>query len=203
MEVRRPSYELVAELVPPPGVRALLFDCDGTLVDSLGVYQHAWTGPLADRGFTMTDEWFQSYAGASMRPFIEGALGVLAPEEYDEVERAGFDSFLAHIHLIQAFEHVVDIARAYHGVLPMAVVSGGREQPVLRSLEAVGIRELFDVVVTSDQVEHSKPAPDCYLMAAEHLGVAPGDCLAYEDSETGLRSARAAGVPVLDVRGTA
>lgn len=198
----RPSRVLVPGLVPPPEARALLFDCDGTLVDSLGVYQHAWTGPLRDRGFEVTDEWFARHAGTSMRPFIEAALGEVTPQEYDAIEQAGLDSFLSQIHLIVAFEHVVDIARAYHGVLPMAVVSGGREEPVLRSLEAVGIAGLFELVITADQVEHPKPAPDGYLMAAEHLGLSPQQCLAYEDSETGLRSARAAGVPVIDVRGT-
>jgi beta-phosphoglucomutase-like phosphatase (HAD superfamily) len=198
----RPSRGLVPELVPPPGVKALLFDCDGTLVDTLGVYRHAWTGPLADRGFDMSEEWFDRHAGMAMRPFLEDALGTVSQEEYEAVEREGLDSFLAHLHLVVAFEHVVDIARAYHGVLPLAVVSGGPESPVLRSLDAAGILPLFEMVITADQVEHSKPAPDGYLLAARRLGFAPAECVAYEDSETGLRSARAAGIPVIDVRGT-
>ena len=83
----------------------------------------------------------------------------------------------------------------------MAVVSGGPRVAVLASLRAVGIEHLFDLVVTADDVPAGKPAPDAYLKAIADLGVDPQACVAYEDSASGMASARDAGIPVIhDVR---
>jgi beta-phosphoglucomutase-like phosphatase (HAD superfamily) len=198
----RETHMLVHELVPGPHIRCLLFDCDGTLVDTLGAYQQAWTAPFAGHGFTLTDEWFTSQAGLSADPFIRAALPHVSDEVLREVEDEGFASFLAQTHLLETFDHVVDIARAYHGVLPLAVVSSGRRDAVTATLEAVRITELFEHVITVDDVAHGKPAPDGYLLALERLGVTAAECLAYEDSGSGIAAAEAAGIAVLDVRGT-
>ena len=105
------------------------------------------------------------------------------------------------MHLLEPFEHVVEVARAHHGRIPLAVVSGGPRAAVVASLRAVGIEDLFDVVITVDDVRHGKPAPDVYLKAMAELGVSPEDCVAYEDSASGMRSAADAGIPVIhDVR---
>jgi beta-phosphoglucomutase-like phosphatase (HAD superfamily) len=196
-----PHRPLLPELLPADDVQALFFDCDGTLVDTLPAYQEAWTGPLAQHGFEMTDEWFHSVAGLPAIPFLQAALGDASPEVIAQVEQEGFDSFLAHVHLIDLVDHVVDVAKVYQGRLPLAVVSGGKRDIVVRTLEAVGIADLFDTIVTADDVPTSKPAPDSYLLAVQRLGVDPARCLAYEDSSTGIDSARAAGIPVIDVRG--
>ena len=197
-----PSHEIVPALVPPDGVRALLFDCDGTLLDTLGVYKEAWRGPFGSRGFTLTDEWFDARAGLSMDPFILAALPHLDTDELRQVEQEGMDSFFDQLHAVEAFEHVVDVARRFAGSMPVAVVSAGRRDAVERSLEAARIRHLFDFVIASEDVEHPKPAPDCYLLAVERLGLRPQEVLAYEDSASGLAAAGSAGIQVIDVRGT-
>ena len=89
------------------------------------------------------------------------------------------------------------IARQHAGVLPMAVVSGGQRVAVLETLEAVGIGDLFDTVVTVDDVARGKPEPDAYLLAMERLGVNPEQCVAYEDTAIGIASAAAAGIRVV------
>ena len=110
------------------------------------------------------------------------------------------DSF-ERAHELEAFEHIVDIARHFHGRVPIAVVSGGPRDAVERTLEATGLDALFDLVVTNSDVAHGKPAPDVYLLAMERLGVDPEHCIAYEDSGSGLASAEAAGIAhVRDVR---
>jgi beta-phosphoglucomutase-like phosphatase (HAD superfamily) len=183
-------------------VQALLFDCDGTLLDTLGVYLESWRGPFARRGFVITDEWFHARAGLSMDPFILAALPHLDLVELRQVEREGMASFFEQLGSVQRFEHVVDVARAFPGLRPVAVVSAGRRDAVEQSLEAGRIRHLFDFVITLDDVEHPKPAPDCYLLAVDRLGLPPGEVLAYEDSDAGVAAALAAGVHVIDVRGT-
>jgi HAD superfamily hydrolase (TIGR01509 family) len=114
----------------------------------------------------------------------------------------GVALFLESTHLLEPLEHVVAVARENHGRLPMAVVSGGPRAAVVQSLDAVGITHLFDAIVTMDEVETGKPAPDGYLLAVRLLGVAAEACVAYEDTASGIESAAAAGIrTIVDVRG--
>lgn len=185
----------------PEGTQALLFDCDGTMVDTMGVYRIGWHQVFGRHGFEMTDEWFATWGGHSTAPFVRAALPDADESMVEQVSREGHDTFLANIHLVEPFENVVAVAQAHHGSLPMAIVSGGPRRAVVRSLEAVGVDHLFDLVVTADDVAHGKPAPDAYLAAMKELGVDPGRCVAYEDSASGIRSATDAGIPmVVDVR---
>jgi beta-phosphoglucomutase-like phosphatase (HAD superfamily) len=190
-----------ASLMPSEGVSALLFDCDGTLVDTLGLYRKCWRVVFRERGFEMSDEWFASFAGLSMDPFIMGAFPMATQQEAADIESEGLALFMASAHELEPLEHVVEIARMFYGKVAMAVVSGGPSEAVERTLAAVGIRDLFDVVVTVDDVEHGKPAPDVYQLAMSMLGVDPSNCVAYEDTAAGIESARGAGIPlVFDVR---
>lgn len=186
---------------PPEGTQALLFDCDGTLVDTLGLYRLCWRQVFGRYGFDMTDEWFAVWAGHSIEPFVRAALPDLDSGEIDQLSRDGVDLFLESTHLLEPLEHVVAVARRFHGQVPLAVVSGGPRPAVLASLDAVGIAGLFDVILTSHDVENGKPAPDGYLAAMAALGVEAEHCVAYEDTSIGIESAHAAGIPtVVDVR---
>ena len=191
----------MTSLDPPDDAAALLFDCDGTLVDTLGVYRICWRQVFGRYGFEMTDEWFSTWGGHSTKPFVEAAFPGRDPEFIAQVSREGHEMFLESTHLLEPFEHVLAVARAHHGRVPMAIVSGGPRPAVLASLNAVGIAELFDLVVTADDVAAGKPAPDAYLKAIADLGVEAAACVAYEDTASGMASARGAGIPVvLDVR---
>jgi HAD superfamily hydrolase (TIGR01509 family) len=188
-------------LTPPPGARALLFDCDGTLVDTMALHQIVWHQIFGRYGFEITDEWWDEYANVSLGPFVRAVIpdadDALAMQLLDE----GNQLFLEALHLLAPIEHVVAIAREYHGKLPMAVVTGGFREVVVPSLDVVGVTDLFEHVVTADDVVDSKPAPDLYLRALELLGVSPDEVVVYEDSEIGMASARAAGIgTVLDIR---
>lgn len=188
-------------LDPPANAEALLFDCDGTLVDTMGVYRIGWRQVFGRHGFEMTDEWFATWGGHSTQSFVEAAFPEADPGFIAQVSHEGHETFLESVHLVEPFEHVVEVARANHGRVPLAVVSGGPRVAVLASLRAVGIDHLFDLVVTADDVSTGKPAPDAYLKAMADLGVDPAHCVAYEDSASGMTSARDAGIPVIhDVR---
>lgn len=186
---------------PPAGTAALLFDCDGTMVDTMGVYRLGWNEVFARYGFEVTDEWFATWGGHSTAPFVRAALPDADEDVVARVCREGHDAFMANIHHVQPVEDVLALARAFHGVLPLAIVSGGPRRAVVRSLEVVGIDDLFEVIVTADDVPVGKPAPDAYLAAIEQLGVPAEQCVAYEDSPSGISSARDAGIPlVVDIR---
>jgi HAD superfamily hydrolase (TIGR01509 family) len=189
------------DLDPPDDAAALLFDCDGTLVDSLGLYRICWHQVFGRHGFELTDEWFAARVGLTARPFVRAAFPDAEEDVVAAIQDEGMSMFMESIHLLEPMEHVVDIARRYHGRLPIAVVSSGLPDAVHRSLDAAGITELFDFVLTLETVPNAKPAPDGYLLAAQRFGVAPNRCVAYEDSEAGIESALAAGIgTVFDVR---
>ena len=178
-------------------------DCDGTLVDTMGPFYIADLQTCVEFGMTLSKKQFYELAGVPIREIF----AILAKEQdvapdldlmamrckdlADELMRDGPDM----IH------PVVQIARdAKARGIPIAVASSGMKPTVIGHLKGHGILDLFQAVVTCEDVAHGKPAPDLYLLAAEKLGVDPTRCVAYEDAELGMESARRAGMTVVDVR---
>ncbi len=185
----------------PDDPDALLFDCDGTLVDTLGVHRAIWSEIFARYDFAVTDQWWDEYAHVALVPFVRAVVPDASVELCEALNVEGMDRYLEVIHLVDPIHHVIDLARAAHGSVPMAVVTGGYRDVIIPTLDAAGITHLFDHVVTADDVIHSKPAPDLYARATSLLGVDPARCIAYEDSEIGIASALGAGVgTIVDIR---
>ncbi|HSA21351.1 MAG TPA: HAD-IA family hydrolase [Myxococcota bacterium] len=189
------------EIPLDPSARALLFDLDGTLVDSMPAHLEAWRVVLAPRGLRFPDGFMEEVAG---RPTL--AIAGLLRERFGfPVEPAALAAekqaaFLARVERVRPVPETVALARAAHGKLPLAVGTGGRREQSARLLERAGLRALFSAVVTSEDVARPKPAPDTWLRCAELLGVPPEGCLVLEDAESGFEAARRAGMRVLDVR---
>lgn len=182
-------------------IRALIFDCDGTLADTMPLHWRAWQAVAAQHGFHFTEERFYALGGIPSRDILrllsreqDLALDPLAVARDKE---AAYHPLIAQVEPINA---VLGIARAHQGKLPMAVASGGTRPIIERVLHHLGIRSLFQEVVTSEDVTRQKPAPDIFLEAARRLGVDPAKCRAYEDSDLGLQAIRAAGMEAVDVR---
>lgn len=195
------SLDPLDPLEPPAGAAALLFDCDGTLVDTLSLYRICWRQVFGKHGFEMADDWFAERAGLTVHKFVREAFPSDADAAVQAILDEGMTLFMDSIHMIEPLDHVVDVARRYQGRLPLAVVSSGIAPAVYKTLAAVEIADLFDLILTLADVKESKPAPDGYLLAVERLGVAAADCVAYEDSHTGIDAAIAAGIgTVFDVR---
>jgi beta-phosphoglucomutase-like phosphatase (HAD superfamily) len=108
--------------------------------------------------------------------------------------------YIPYIRDVQPVAAVVEIARQNYGKIPMAVASGGLQAHIVEVLEHLGIRHLFNAVVTSEDVKRQKPAPDIFLEAARRIGVPPQFCRAYEDTDLGLQAIRSAGMDAVDVR---
>lgn len=180
--------------------RAIIFDCDGTLIDTLPVYARAWGIGLGSSGTEMPPDWYLSRAGNSeyvLMDQFETYAGVKL--DRGEVIRLMRAAFLEGLDQVREIGAVAAIARRHHGRLPMAVASGGSRAIVTASLEATGLTTLFDAVVTIDDVGRSKPEPDLFLEAARRLGVSPSDCLVFEDTREGLEAAHRAGMRAVDV----
>ena len=188
-------------LHPVPPYSALIFDCDGTLVDSAAANEKAWQQALADHGVDLTPEWYQARTGLSADALLT-ALETETGEPLDRqaVRAAALDAFAWLVDTVLPHAPVAAIARANHGRVPMAVASGGARVSVEASLRTTGLHPLFTAIVTKDDVQHGKPAPDIYLLAAQRLGVRPAECVAYEDTDEGVAAALTAGMRVIDVR---
>ncbi len=182
----------------PEGDQAgYIFDCDGTLADSMPLHYRAWSHAYETHGasFTFTWELFYSMAGIGLHDTVQ-ILNQRYGESLDP--DAVVDTQMARVeeqhHTLKPILPVTDLARRLSQTHPIAVASGGIRKQVQRSLEIVGIADLFGVVVTQEDVANSKPAPDGFLLAAEQMGVNPVECVVFEDSSLGLEAAERAGM---------
>jgi len=188
--------------LPPGDFAALIFDCDGTLADSMPLYHRAWRSALAANGATFDFTWeiFVSRAGVS----TEGTVAELNAEfgttlDAERVREIQYAEYTRLIEEVRPFPEVVAIARAHYGKLPMAVASGGARHLVERTLELIGVSDLFDEVVVAADVPRGKPHPDIFLHAAKLLGVRPERCLVFEDGQPGIVAAERAGMKTVFV----
>lgn len=182
-------------------ILALVFDCDGTLVDTMPAHYASWCAALAPHGIPFSEARFYALGGVPTRDIV----ALLAREAGVTVDVAAVaaakeaDTEL-RLATVTPVAEVVEVARAARGRLPMAVATGSLRATAEHSLRGIGILGWFDALVAAEDVARPKPAPDTYLLAAARLGVPPGACRAYEDTDLGLQSARAAGMEVVDVR---
>ena len=182
-------------------IQGLIFDCDGTLADTMPLHWQAWKRVTARHGVQFTEERFYALGGVPSRHIL-----VMLRDEQGlridplAVAREKEQEYMELLHHVGPIEQVVAIAHEHHGKLPMAVASGGTRHVINEVLIHLGIRELFSAVVTSEDVVHQKPAPDIFLEAARRIGIAPERCRAYEDTDLGLQAIRAARMEAIDVR---
>ena len=186
----------------PPGIRGLIFDCDGTLADTMPAHHRAWVAMLQPHGIAFPEDRFYAMGGMPtaqiIRVLAQGA-GV-AVHDVDAMVHEKERLFLQMLDAVQPIAPVVAIANAYRGALPMAVASGGYRDVVGRTLDQLRIRSWFQAMVTAEDTQRHKPEPDVFLEAARRLSVPPAACAVFEDTELGLEAARRAGMLGLDVR---
>lgn len=179
----------------------LIFDCDGTLADTLPAHYAAWEETFAALGLACPLEFLIRHNGKPTALIV--ALYNVEFGRHIDVERFTADKeqrTLARLRQARPMEPVVALARRYHGQMPMAVVSGSNRANVEQTLRVIGVRELFLAVLTADDGLPPKPEPDLFLEAARRIGAEPCYCQVFEDADAGLEAARRAGMLATDVR---
>ncbi len=182
-------------------VKGIIFDCDGTLADTMPLHWRAWQAIASRHSFDLVRERFYSLGGMPSRDILkllstEQQLGL----DHLAIAREKEAEYLPLIAQVEPINAVVEIARQNHGKIPLAVASGGTLRVIEQVLAHLGIRHLFEAIVSSEDVVRQKPAPDIFLEAARRIGVPQQFCRAYEDTDLGLQAIRAAGMEAVDVR---
>ncbi|MBV9489236.1 MAG: HAD family phosphatase [Verrucomicrobia bacterium] len=172
-----------------------IFDLDGTLAHSMPVHYKAWVRATEPFGVAMTEDLFYSLGGVPTRRIVEilnERFRCSMDPELVADQKESF--FLEMMTTMQPIEEVAEFARQVATYAEVAVASGGTLPIVERTLRAVGFKDFFPVIVTSEQVERGKPFPDMFLEAARRMRVEPTACLVIEDSPAGIKAAEAAGM---------
>jgi HAD superfamily hydrolase (TIGR01549 family) len=180
---------------------ALIFDCDGTLADTMPLHWLAWQQVTRRYDLVFSEERFYALGGVPSREIVK----MLSQEQAREldalaVSREKESAYLPYLSQVRPVKRVVEIAAQNFGKIPMAVASGGTKSAIVQVLQHLQIDHYFQAVVTSEDVSRQKPAPDIFLEAARRLGVAPPLCRGYEDTDLGLQAIRAAGMEAIDIR---
>lgn len=187
---------------PMDGIEAVIFDCDGTLVNSMPYHFEAWCEALAYFGAAnvFQEDVFFAMGGRPTKDIV-GELN----EEYGlkldpaAVAMKKKTAFLDRLGKVELIDEVYEFALSLRGRIPMAIATGGTRMVIEKTLQALNVSDLFDEVVTADDVVIGKPAPDIFLHAAKLLGVEPAKCLVLEDAPAGILSAQSAGMRVVVV----
>lgn len=186
--------------LPDGEFHAYLFDCDGTIADSMPLHYVAWRDALAVWNCSFSEELFYSWAGlpvAKIISLLNQKHGLNMPVE--EVERRKEELYLESLPNLKAVPEVLEHIELQYGRIPLAVVSGSTRESVSASLRSLRLLDKFETLVCAGDYEKGKPDPEAFLTAAARLNVQPESCLVFEDGELGIEAAKAAGMASVKV----
>ncbi len=181
--------------LPAGRFAAYLFDCDGTIADSMPLHYIAWKSALRKWNCDFDEKLFYAWGGMPTAKIISTlnerhGLNMVVETVCTEKENLYYEL----LPQLKAIAEVVEHINAQHRRIPFAVVSGGTRESVVASLTAVKLLDKFDVLVCAGEYKKGKPDPEPFLLAAEKLEVNPKECLVFEDTEMGIQAATAAGM---------
>jgi len=179
---------------------AYLFDCDGTIADSMPLHYIAWKKALGEWNCEFDEKLFYAWGGmpiAEIVSTLNKRHGLSMP--VDIVARRKESLYFELLPQLKAVPEVLEHIDAQFGQIPFAVVSGSTRESVTESLSSLRLLDRFDTLVCAGDYRKSKPDPEAFLLAAARLGVTPNTCLVFEDTEMGIQGATAAGMASVKV----
>ncbi len=183
-------------VIPAGSFEAYLYDCDGTIAESMEAHVEAWVAEMAVHGVSLDPQLIYELAGMPATKTVEvmnQRYGVKLDPEV--IAQAKEDRFFNHyMHRVQPIPVMVEHLKESAKTMKIAVVSGGRTRIVKATLKILGIESLVQALVCAEDVKKGKPDPEPFLMAAEKLGIEPSKCLVFEDADLGIQSAINAGM---------
>lgn len=188
-------------LTLPPGLfSAYLFDCDGTIADSMPLHYVAWSRALGEWKCEFSEELFYAWGGMSVAAIVAALntmYGLKMPVQDVATRKERF--YFELLPQLKPVPEVLEHIRTSYGKIPFAVVSGSTRESVTASLTALKLLDHFETMVCAGDYQKGKPDPEALLLAAARLGVSPQSCLVFEDADLGIEAANAAGMASVKV----
>jgi HAD superfamily hydrolase (TIGR01509 family) len=181
--------------LPDGSFKAYLFDCDGTIADSMPLHYRAWKQALGEWQCEFDEKLFYSWGGMPVAEIISTLNerhGLNMPVEILASRKESL--YFELLPELKAVPEVLEHIEAERGRIPFAVVSGSTRESVTASLVSLKLLDRFDTMVCAGEYTKSKPDPEAFLLAAARLGAAPEDCLVFEDTQMGIQAATSAGM---------
>ncbi|MCH7370820.1 beta-phosphoglucomutase family hydrolase [Aeromonas sp. MR16] len=174
---------------------ALIFDMDGTLVDSMPLHLDAWELTSAEFGLPFDRAQLNEYGGIPTRKIV----AILAEQhglsiDIEAFARRKIALYMEQIDKAGVFPQMWELVRQHHGKVPMGIGTGSPRNQAERILRSTGLDAYISVLVSADDVTNHKPHPDTFLRVAERLGANPANCLVFEDTRIGIQAGKAAGM---------
>lgn len=194
------SHQRMKLKLPQGSFRAYLFDCDGTIADSMPLHYVAWKQALGEWNCAFEEELFYAWGGRPTEEIVvtlNQTHGLKMPVE--SVAGRKEELYFELLPQLKVVPEVLEHIEAQHGRIPFAVVSGSARDSVTASLVTLNLLDRFDTLVCAGDYKKSKPDPEAFLLAAAKLQVAPNACLVFEDTEMGIQAATAAGMASVKV----
>ncbi|MCU4162795.1 HAD family hydrolase [Carboxylicivirga caseinilyticus] len=195
------NSSLLGTVLDKTEIEALIFDMDGTLVDTLPVHYAAWLKACSEHNVHFSMEYFIKLTG---RPALELSKDIIrdfnVPMEPMELWEKKEALVKGQFNRMEVFPAIAEVISHFHKKVPMAVGTGATKAMATDILELTKIDHYFDYIVTSDDVQNYKPHPETFLKSADFFGVDPSKCLVFEDGQLGIDAAKEAGMMVIDVK---
>lgn len=179
----------------------LIFDCDGTLADTMPLHFIAWQTTMSRYGIHFGEDQFLALAGTPSVKIVQILLnqhGIAGDPQLIAHEKE--QGFLQCLDQVQPIEPIVEIARRHRATHPMGVGSGSNRSVVIRILEKIGLADFFDAIVGAEDTVRHKPEPDVFLEVAKRIKVPPTECCVFEDADLGIEAAKRGGMTWFDIR---
>jgi beta-phosphoglucomutase family hydrolase len=181
--------------LPAGSFAAYLFDCDGTIADSMPLHYIAWKKALREWNCEFDEKLFYTWGGMPIVEIVSTLnkeRGLNMPVE--QIAHRKESLYFELLPQLQAVPEVLELIEAKDGQIPFAVVSGSALDSVTASLSTLNLLDRFDTLVCAGDYKKSKPDPEAFLLAATRLKVAPESCLVFEDTDMGMQAATSAGM---------
>ena len=184
----------------PHQAKALIFDLDGTIANTMPNHFISWRKAVVPYGIDFNASLFMQLTGMPRTATIEKLNEMFGTKMNPEiVGKVKEDHFKILVNLTEEIEVVTDVIRKYHNILPMSIGTGSTKNGAKKTLEVIGLKNYFDIVITADDIINHKPHPETFLKCAELMGIKPQDCVVFEDGILGMNAAEEAGMMVIDV----